>query len=373
MALLFSALLLLALYALLLLYYGRSWRALPHIKAKLEEPPPRLSIVIAARNEAHHLPRLLQALQRQTYPTAAFEVIVVDDYSTDDTAAIAGSFPLPGLRVLRPGVDAASSSKKKAIEAGVAAATGELIVTTDADCLPGSRWLEALAAFYRHTGAVFIAAPVSYTYTSSWLERFQALDFMTLQGITGASVQGGLHAMCNGANLAYTLEAFREVNGFEGIDRVATGDDMLLMHKIWQRYPGRVAYLKNPEAIVHTPPMPTWKSFLMQRKRWASKTFVYDDYRIIAVLALVYLVNLFFFILLLAGCWKAHYLLYAAAYLLIKTVIELPFLLPVARFFGEERLLRFFLLFQPAHLFYTTVIGPLSQLGKYEWKGRRTE
>ena len=165
-------------------------------------------------------------------------------------------------------------------------------------------------------------------------------------------------------------KAFNEVNGFEGIDQVATGDDMLLMYKIWKQNPGEVVYLKSEAAIISTQPMPTGRAFYMQRKRWASKTFVYDDYRIILVLAFVYVFNLLFFLLLAAAFADPLYAFYALGFLVAKTVIEWPFVSSVARFYGEQRLMKYFFLFQPFHIFYTLVVGLASQFGTYEWKGR---
>jgi cellulose synthase/poly-beta-1,6-N-acetylglucosamine synthase-like glycosyltransferase len=179
--------------------------------------------------------------------------------------------------------------------------------------------------------------------------------------------------MCNGANLAYTKQAFASVDGFKGIDKVASGDDMLLMHKIWEKNPGRVRYLKAKKAIVLTAPMHTWKQFFWQRIRWASKTMYYDDQRIFAVLLFIYLFNLIFPLLLVAGFWNFNYWLVALIYWACKTVIEFPFAYNVAQFYGQKRLLRYFFFFQPAHIFYTISIGLLSQFGKYEWKGRRTK
>src|SRR5438552_106784 len=138
---------------------------------------------------------------------------------------------------------------------------------------------------------VFIAAPVVLQNNSSVLQIFQAMDFLVLQGITAASVYKQFHSMCNGANLAYEKKAFEEVNGFESIDHIASGDDMLLMHKIRKKFPGRLNYLKSKKVIVSTQPMKTWKEFLNQRTRWASKARFYDDKRIFFVLLLVYLFN----------------------------------------------------------------------------------
>ena len=104
--------------------------------------------------------------------------------------------------------------------------------------------------------------------------------------------------MGNGANMAYSKSAFNEVGGFSGIDNIASGDDMLLVHKISQRYPGRIAYAFTNEAMVETDPEPDLKSFLRQRIRWASKAAKYEDKRIFRVLLLVYAANLSLFILM---------------------------------------------------------------------------
>ncbi|HMK25961.1 MAG TPA: glycosyltransferase family 2 protein, partial [Chitinophagaceae bacterium] len=198
----------------------------------------------------------------------------------------------------------------------------------------------------------------------------QAMDFMVLQGITGAAVYKKALSMCNGANLAYEKNAFNKVNGFAGIDNIASGDDMLLMHKIWKQYPNKVHYLKSKEAIVSTQPMKSWKDFFNQRIRWASKAKHYGDKRIITVLTLVYLLNLSFLLLLVAGCWFHPYWTWLIGLWFAKTIIEFPFVYSVSSFFSKQFLMKYFFFFQPLHIFYTIVSGLFGQLGKYEWKGR---
>ncbi len=93
-------------------------------------------------------------------------------------------------------------------------------------------WLQTIAAFYETNDAKFIAAPVTFYHQPTLLSSIPvALIFLTLQGITAASVYKRFHSMCNGANLAYERSVFYEVNGFNNIDNIASGDDMLLMHK----------------------------------------------------------------------------------------------------------------------------------------------
>jgi cellulose synthase/poly-beta-1,6-N-acetylglucosamine synthase-like glycosyltransferase len=360
-------------YALLIFYYWREWSRLPYYHLSDSNDRIFISVLVPARNEEKNIADLLRALSQQTYPKEFFEIIVINDFSTDRTAEMVRSFSLSNLFLIEPMSEANSSSKKKSIEAGIQKARGELIVTTDADCLPSENWLSVLNDFYVSKEAAFIAAPVKFSHDSKLLQLFQSLDFLTLQGITAASVAGNFHTMCNGANLAYQKQAFEKVNGFEGIDKVATGDDMLLMYKIWKQHPGKVFYLKNKDAIVSTAPMHSWKAFFMQRKRWASKTLVYDDYRIVAVLFFVYLLNCWFLVLIIASFFSSAYWLYAAGFWIVKAVIEFPFVYSVAKFYEEQRLAKFLFLFQPLHIFYTVFIGLISQFGKYEWKGRKTK
>ena len=363
----------LLLYACLIFFYWGAWKKLndPDIP---NSPDQRfLSIIVPARNEEKNISFLLNALDQQTYPKDFFEIIVVDDFSTDKTAEVVQKFSLPNLVLIQPEVSSELSSKKRSIEAGISKAKGELIITTDADCIPTNNWLSAINNFYAEKDAAFIAAPVKFTHDQSILQLFQSLDFLTLQGVTASSVAANFHSMCNGANLAYKKEAFQNVNGFEGIDKVATGDDMLLMHKIWKKYPGKTFYLKNKEAIVTSQPMFSWKEFFMQRKRWASKTLVYDDYRIIAVLAFVYLFNCLFIALVITAFFKSFYLWYVVGFWIIKTIIEWPFVRSVAKFYNEQKLVKFLFFFQPFHIFYTVFVGFVSQFGHYEWKDRKTK
>jgi cellulose synthase/poly-beta-1,6-N-acetylglucosamine synthase-like glycosyltransferase len=301
-------------------------------------------------------------------------VTVVDDDSSDNTAAIIQQFASAHSYIhyqqLAP-QPPRQAHKKRAIEKGIEAGKGELIVCTDADCTHPPNWLWTIARLYESGDVEFIAGPVGYTTENTLLSVFQTLDFMTLQGITGASVSQRFHTMCNGANLAYTRQAFVSVNGFEGIDAQPTGDDMLLMYKIYRQNPNGVCWLKSQDATVQTQACDTWRSFFNQRIRWASKAAYYDDRRIFWVLLLVYVFNAWLLGLAVAAfaVQKAGLALLVA--LVVKTAIETLFLWPVARFFGKEKWMWTFPLLQPLHIMYTVLAGWLGRFGSYEWKGRR--
>ncbi|MFM2358467.1 MAG: hypothetical protein RLY16_460 [Bacteroidota bacterium] len=362
-------------YAALILYYALAWADIPEIGYAVSKGVgelPLVTIIIPARNEAKNIGACLQSILAQTYPASHLEILVVDDHSTDETASIIDGFSTV-RRVnladypLEPGKQA---YKKKAIDVAISLSKGALIVTTDADCIASPGWIATLVSAQIQTGASLLVMPVQYHPIVTAMDIFQALDFMTLQGITGASVHRGMHSMCNGANLAYTRKAFEAVGGFSGIDHIASGDDMLLMHKIYCWQPSGIVYLKLKEVIVQTPPAAGLRAFLQQRIRWASKADQYEDKRIFAVLLWVYLVNVWLLVLGIWSCWNIDVFKIFVSCLLGKIIVELAYLLPVAQFFGAGFWVLFFPLAQPFHIVYTVVAGWLGKFGKYEWKGR---
>ncbi len=374
-------------YCILLFYYRKSWKQItdfvPARKMKLEEMP-FVSIIIAARNEEKNIGKCIHSLIRQTYPAAKFEVIITNDHSTDNTVKVIESMKMENIRVfnLQDFTEnrELNSYKKKSIETGLKFSKGELILTTDADCIVPEKWIETMVSFYKEKNPVFIAAPVSLNSITSGkkigenlLGIFQSLDFMTLQGITGASVSKKFHSMCNGANLAYRKDVFYEVNGFKGIDEIASGDDMLLMHKIQEVYPEGIGFIKSPDVIVETSPEKTLSGFLNQRIRWASKADKYTDKKITLVLILVYFLNAWIFILGISSFFFQNVFYLFAVSIILKTIAELYFLFPVADFFKRRKLLWWFIPAQPFHILYTLIAGWLGKFGNYKWKGRKVK
>lgn len=337
-----------------------------------EENFPFISVIIAARNEEKNLPALVDSLIAQSY--LQFEVIFINDHSTDATENILQQISDSRFRYINLSDyinDNISAYKKKAIETGINISKGELIVTTDADCIVGSNWLAAISAFYQQTGAQCIAAPVKIDPGNSLLGLFQSIDFCTLQGITAAAVSSRTHMMCNGANFIYTRNAFNEVRGFEGIDHIPSGDDMLLMQKIYDQCPDKVFYLKSEDAIVTTEAAAGWKEFFNQRIRWASKSSDYTDKKIIYILMVVYFYNLLFPVLALTMFWYDKGWMMLLLFMLFKVLVEFPFVASVAKFFGLSKLMWYFPFLQPLHIIYTVIAGWLGKFGSYQWKNRK--
>ncbi len=372
-------------YVLLLVFYRNAWISIPQptFPGRDNIELPFISVIVPARNEERNIEHCLNSLVLQDYPKQLFEIIVVDDHSNDKTVAIVEFVRETNLAVhlvkLSEYTRGAriNSYKKKAIATGIGYAKGVLIATTDADCIVPEKWLRTIGNCYLSYRPAMIAAPVRFDIppARNFLERlffiFQSLDFMTLQGITGAAIHRKIHYMANGANLAYTKAVFESVQGFEGIDNIASGDDMLLMEKIG--FINNIRYLKSKEAIVSTYPEPTLQKFLNQRIRWAGKSSAYSDKKIKLVLALVYLANVWLVATAAGALFFEISLFYFLILFLVKLIADLVFQFPVGKFFGQRKLVWWLILLEPFHIIYIIIAGCLGAFGSYSWKGRKVK
>ncbi|HRP89322.1 MAG TPA: glycosyltransferase [Edaphocola sp.] len=375
-----SVFLILAYAGLMLLYTYGFFKAKNKFPIKKEQTQPYISIIIPARNEAQNIANCLHSILQNNYPKDKFEIILIDDFSTDKTVQIAQQIlrlqqdQLLQLKDFITQEERLNSFKKKALTIGVEHAKGQYIITTDADCITPKLWLQSLAnKISTNKNLRCIGAPVNFIPVDNkknWLYYFQSIDFMTMQGITAASNHLGLGNMSNGANFMFSKATFDAVDGYTGIDQKASGDDMMLMQKINNTFPGSIDYLLETNAIVNTPVQDSWRSFLNQRIRWASKSDSYPQLKMTMILLLVYLTNLNFLILLVVSFFQTNYLKFLIFALISKTLCELIFLFPVSFFFKKSKELIFFLFLQPIHIAYIIVAGFLGKFGTYTWKGR---
>jgi len=331
----------------------------------------RVTILIAARNEAEKIHLTIEDILAQDYPKELTEIIIADDHSTDNTSAIIKRYAGRGVKLLQLNEDKPLNSyKKKAIGMAIDRSTGDLMVATDADCRMGSKWLSTIVGYFEQNQPYMISSPVSYFEEKSLFERMQTLEFYTLIA-TGAAFIGNNHAStCNGANLAYRKDIFYQVGGFKGIDDLASGDDELLLQKVAAQFPGKIGFLKNFDAIVYTHAKPNLKEFLQQRRRWASKSVKYKDKKVVAVVVGLWLFNVSVGINLLLGFYNTIFFEICAGQLLLLALLELILLWPVTGFMKRRSLLILIPISIPLYVTYFIYIGLIGNKGKYLWKGR---
>ncbi len=227
---------------------------------------PRISVIVPARNEEASIAAVLQDLFAQRYPHDRMEVLVIDDNSTDGTAALVRAMipRWPQLQMLA----SAAPGKKAAITTGVHTATGDLVVLTDADVRFGAERVASIAAHWQAERSEMIVLPV-FTAGHGLLGRMQEEEQAALLGTTMGSAMQGRAVLAYGANLAFTRGAFLFVGGYHG-DRFASGDDLFLLQR-FQRAGKRITCLFNTDALVTAKAAPSFRSFVQQRLRWAGK------------------------------------------------------------------------------------------------------
>ncbi|GAB3884672.1 glycosyltransferase [Spirosoma agri] len=361
------------LYALFTITLWITWLRMPSFTPTSNlTSGPRLTVIIPVRNEAANIGLLLDDLSQQTY--ANFEVIVADDSSTDQTLAIVQDYARQATFLLRPlalANERTASPKKRAITQSIAVAQGTLIITTDGDCRVGPDWLASFASFYQKTGFNVLSGPVTFTTNQALTDSLQTVEFASLIGSGACTMALGRPTMCNGANLCYEKAAFVEVGGFAGVDQLASGDDEFLMHKIAARYPAGIGFLKSAEAIVTTQPHRTWSAFYNQRKRWASKWRMYQNWGPTVLAVFVFLSNAAPVLAVLG--WLLGFLNGNATLIVValKVVPEFLFLRQVLVFLQKKSSVATIPLTQLIYPFYVVFFGLVAQGKGYHWKGRK--
>ena len=358
-------LLILVIYIVLLWYIiNILWLCIGFTKVKSFHshsliPRTKFSIIVPFRNEADNLPKLLQSFEKLNYPSALYEVILVDDESVEKHKIQNVKFKITVVDNQRK----TNSPKKDAINTAIGMANNEWIITTDADCIVNENWLQTYDAFIQQNEVKMIASGVIYSSQNKFLENFQQLDLMSLQGTTIGSFGNQQAFMCNGANFCYTKSFFYELNGFEGNENIASGDDVFLLQKAIAKEPSFVQFLKNPSTVVSTFPEQTWKSLFFQRVRWASKSGNYKSLYSKQLGLSVFIMNLLIIVVVLTTSWKLPLYVFALKFLIDYVLFRIT-----ADFFKKP--LRYLMLSSVIYSFFSTIVVLYSLFGNYTWKGR---
>ncbi|MDU8885083.1 glycosyltransferase [Yeosuana sp. MJ-SS3] len=335
-------------------------------------PKTRFSVVIPFRNEALNLPSLLKSVIDLQYPKDLFEIIFIDDESTDNSIEIINSFNASEElnAIVIKNKRNTNSPKKDAITKAVSVAKNKWIITTDADCILPKYWLDCFDEFIQKTNAKCIVAPVIYEANNTLLEKFQLLNILSLQGTTIGSFGIDKPFLCNGANFAYTKQLFIELNGFHGNSTIASGDDIFFLEKALKKHKNHVKYLKCHQAIVATKPELNWSDLISQNIRWATKTSAYSIWLGKFIGILVLLMNAQIVIFLILSIINIVSLKAFFWILILKFGIDFHFISRTSVFFNQKRILKSFPLSFLIYPFFSVYVAFLSVFKDYKWKGR---
>ncbi len=353
----------------LFIFLGISWNKIKfHDKDFTEEKNLRsITVVVPFRNESYNLPDLIRSLENQSYDKDCFEVVFVNDHSEDDLKYIYDALKDVSYknRVLNLPKDL--QGKKHAISFALESSQSEIILCTDADCIPGKNWLQTINEAYNDERIQFIAAPVLIRH-QNFFQYIQSLEFSGLIAFGGIGIDKNVPVMCNGANMSYKRKVFDEVSGYKGNDHIPTGDDEFLMRKVFQKYPDGLKFIKSRDAIVQTKAKRNLSELISQRIRWVSKWKLGNSFRTMSFAVLFYVDSL----IALAIFWFLFFKPELGLFLLTLRIFgAYYFLIEVSNFFNikvKPLKLVFLILFYPI---YIVLLGIASIFGIYKWKGRK--
>ncbi|HDQ00009.1 MAG TPA: glycosyltransferase [bacterium] len=338
-----------------------------------------VSVVVAARNEQQTIGTLLSDLVQQTYPDELHEIIIVNDGSTDNTGSIVDSFVqnYPNIRQLHVVKDTETglTAKKNALNQGIRHSSGEIILSTDADCRIKPTWIQSMVSYF--TDDVGMVVGFSQFGQSqggySLFQQLQAIDFLSLM----SAAQGAINLNCplaaSGQNLGYRKAAFEQIGGFQRVKSRISGDDVLLLQLIHKFTNWKIRFAPSPECFNYTQPEKTVKAFFSQRKRWASN----GSYQ----LQLNLIFFLFITVMFLAN---AGIFIGAPTYFFLYNSFKIPILCLFAKILVEflitwkgaisyQRidLLKYFPIWAILQMPYVIYTGISGTFGQFRWKGRK--
>ncbi|MFC7445131.1 N-acetylglucosaminyltransferase [Mesoflavibacter sp. HG96] len=342
---------------------------------KLNDSPAKttFTVIIPFRNEAENLPALLNSIAELNYQNSLFEIILVNDDSEDISKEIVSKFMSTSALdiTLIENERQSNSPKKDAISSAIKISKYDWIITTDADCVLPKYWLDSLDVFVQQNDVKMVVGPVTYHQVNGFLQHFQLLDFLSLTGSTIAGFGINKPFLCNGANLGYKRSFFNDINGFEGNDTIASGDDIFLMEKALKTDKNSVKYLKSKQATVQTLAQPNFKSLLAQRIRWANKTSNYNNNFAKLVGLLVLLANsvvVIGFVLVALGLFQFKTFTYL---FLLKLLIDFLLIYKTSVFFSKEQALKYYLPSSLLYPFFSVYVAVVGSFSTYKWKNRR--
>ena len=336
-----------------------------------------VSVVVAARNEEKTIGPCLKALLDQTYPREKYEIIVVDDQSTDNTSGIVTAYlqnnaNVTLLKIKEPKEN--WSHKKYALTAGIDNCRGEIILTTDADCIVKPTWIESMISYFDDdvgmvAGFSQVGPPDEKL---SVFEKLQALDFLSLMTAASGTIGRNLPWAASGQNLAYRVEAFQQVGGFERIRHHASGDDVLLLQLISNVTDWNIRFAISEESFVTTQAEHTLRTFLNQKRRWASNSGMQLklNKRFFAFLVVTFTFNVLLLVSLPLSLFLRGISFISWVSFLAKASVDFAVILKGTQIFRRLDLLKYFPLWEILSIPYIVISGILGTTGGFTWKER---
>jgi biofilm PGA synthesis N-glycosyltransferase PgaC len=331
---------------------------------------PFLSIVVSVRNEEENVERFVDEIKKQTYPKNNFELIVIDDFSVDNT------LPSFKLNLEKSGLNykiinqLSHKGKKYNISEAIKLAEGTIIITTDADvCYRDANWLKQIASYFENNNPDLLIMPIDFDENASVLSQFQITENIALTAITAGFCGINRPFMCNGANLAFLKLAYENVNGYSNHLHISSGEDVFLLEDLKKINSNKIHYSWQKELIVRIKPIQTVSEFFAQRLRWAYKAKYNSNSINLSFGFIVLCANLIFLVLVVSLIKNQPITPYLAIFVLTKLIFDFLLLFLASKFLGRVKYLALLIPFECVYWLYALMVGLGSLFIKPSWKG----
>jgi len=347
------------------IYYSRG--------AESESYIPDVSIIIAARNEEQNIPLLIESLINQNYPLNRYEVIIANDRSTDDSQSLIESYQLENNNIRLINIEKTPlgwGNKKWALSKAIEASSTEIILQTDADCIPSENWVQTMVSYFKDPNIGFVCGASPLTHSDFLLNNLFQMESLIQEAVNAGAIKNRMILSCTGRNIAFRKDTFNSIDGYIGTEKILSGDDDLLLQKVAIKTDKIIEYSIDSSSLVESPAPINFKDFLKQRLRFASKGLFY--YNTETTLELKYIL----IILFLTNClfiWSlGNLFMIGNLFYLIPVFLKMSsdFLLSSV-FMNQlkrEWSLLSYLILTIIHPFYIVIIGGLGPLIKVNWK-----
>lgn len=356
-------------YFFMILWFYHGWNKTPVYQTGKLYDSTKISVIVVFRNELESLPDLIKDLVNQDYPVHNLEVILVDDNSTDGSYELVRNLTEqnPHFKLIKN----SGNGKKHALSEGIDYSSGELIVTTDADCRMGENWLKTIAAYSADNKSDMILGPVLPVVDKGFFSDLVALEYFSLIGATAGAAGIKHPIMNNGANMAFQRSTLNSIPD-PFLIKTPSGEDVFFMLNLKKTNKSEINFLKSIEAVVSTQMPSGIKEFWQQRLRWVSKSKYYHDADIIISAAMVWWISFLMFATLMAGIFNPVYFLVYTFLFIMKSIPDYLLLSKVLAFFNRPGLIKHFILLQIIYPFYVTLTGIFGLIFvKFKWKDRK--
>ncbi len=229
----------------------------------------RFSVIIAAKNEEQNLPSLFESFKKLDYPKEYYEIIFVNDQSTDKTKNVIDEFikTTPNAK-LYDSYGKKYAGKKGALDIGISHAQFDYIMITDADCEPKSNWLKSFSKKFTE-GYDFLFGVAPYHQSNSLVNKIACFENLRTHLLTFTFAKFGLPFSAAARSLGFTKKAFEKVGGYKNTIETLSGDDDLLLREAVKNNL-KIGVVKAPEAFVYSNTKLNLKDYLSQKARHAS-------------------------------------------------------------------------------------------------------